>query len=151
MLSAGFRFRGKRYNPYLTTKIWNDNVDAVCCSPPFSSQRERLNCGLLLWNNSYDRNVIGSKSCRRGDEFLGVLKVNLKSSKRIKISQHGDTSIFELTTRECGLKHLNFVSDTFQLTFVVVTTLSFHLWFISPRTRSRMVVKNHEQNPGFFK
>ena len=58
--------------------------------------------------------------------------MNLKSFKRTKL-QHGDTSIFELTARECGLKHSNFVLDTFQLTFVVVTILSFHfsdLWFI---------------------
>lgn len=84
---------------------------------------------MFLWNNNYDRNVIGSKSCRRGDEFLRELKVNLKSSKRTKF-QHGDTSIFELTATECWLKHLNFVSDTFQLTFIVATILSFHLWFI---------------------
>ena len=69
-LSAGFRFRGKRYNTYLTTKMAFS--DAVCCSPTSTSQRERFNCGLFLWNNNYERNVTGSKSCPKGNKFLGV-------------------------------------------------------------------------------
>ena len=47
------------------------------------------------------------------------------------------------------LKQLNFVSDTFQLTFVVVTILSFHLWFIWQTRQGEWLSRITNKN-GFF-
>lgn len=101
---------------------------------------------------------MGSKSCPWGDEFLGVLKVNLRSSKRPKF-QHGDTSTFELTAR-VRIETLKFCKRrTFQLTFIVATILSFHLWLIwqtrqgewlSRITNKTRVFSNKERQLSFF-